>query len=971
MFKSLEYKELDKSGLEAKIKAVLPHLLAGNFRAAGAKKLKGTTFYRAKLDDTNRLLFKIAKLGDESFILLLETIRNHNYERSRFLRGATCCDLAKAEVEWTDDDNPTATQTLRYVNPGQTTFHYLDKPISFDPLQSQLLATRLPLIVVGTAGSGKTAVVLEYLKQLDGRVLYITLSKFLAEAARGYYFDQGFSNERQEVDFFSYTELLETIQIPSGSECDYETFRAWFSRQRSNFNDARKLFEEFRGVLTGTSVDAAYLTREQYQDLGTKQSIFLGSERSEVYDLFQKFFVHMKEKDLFDVNIESFLLLDQVSAEYDFLCVDEIQDFTPVQLAFALKFLKNKFNFLMCGDSNQIVHPNFFSWSRVKSHFFNSEIETGRVIHILKHNYRNSGAVTELANNILKIKQSRFGSIDKESNFLIESDKSLAGSIEFLRDSPAVRKNINEKTRRSTQFAVIVLSDSQKQAAKGIFNTPLVFTVHEAKGLEYQNIILLNIVSSSEREFKEVVEGVSTSDLEATELEFLRAKDKSDKSLEALKFYINALYVALTRSVQSVYWIEASVKHPLFELLGFAAVKESVSLKEQQSSLEEWQREAKRLESHGKKSQAEDIRKNILHQVPVPWKVASVADIEAALPRALDPTLHDKKNQKLVFEMAFVHGWNWILPELVKAKYSFAADKRASELYIRRKYYSDFSQRGLGRLKSLVMKHGVDFENVLGERPLEIAAKLGEYEVAKELVDWGARKDSIGASGLTPFGHLLAGALYSEFFDMTNFLRLSDLLAPASINLKFKNRLIKVDARAPEYVFLNVLLAIAPHVFLNDAKYSVAEGLDARRFAELVVKLPDAIMPPHRKRREYVSSLLSKNEVNRENASKAKSQDSKRIFVRVRAGKYVLNPLLEIESGGTWISVMKLFPYEFALRTSRSPFLKVRWEFVQSQIERVQRGESLADEQARRVREFFLANPEFAARLAARHEAKT
>lgn len=210
-------------------------------------------------------------------MLLLETIRNHSYDRSRFLRGATCCDLAKVETEWADDDKPAASQRLRYVNQGEPRFHYLDKPISFDPLQSELLATRLPLIVVGTAGSGKTAVVLEYLKQLDGRVLYVTLSKFLAEAARGHYFSEGFANDKQEIDFYSYTELLETIQISEGTECSYEAFKSWFERQRTSFDDARKLFEEFKGVLTGIlgrSADVNARTVLTYRQLAQNSRYF-------------------------------------------------------------------------------------------------------------------------------------------------------------------------------------------------------------------------------------------------------------------------------------------------------------------------------------------------------------------------------------------------------------------------------------------------------------------------------------------------------------------------------------------------------------------------------------------------------------------------------------------------------------------------------------------------------------------------
>jgi len=40
------------------------------------------------------------------------------------------------------------------------------------------------------------------------------------------------------------------------------------------------------------------------------------------------------------------------------------------------------------------------------------------------------------------------------------------------------------------------------------------------------------------------------------ELRYARAKDKSDKSIDAYKFYINALYVATTRAVRSLYLVE-------------------------------------------------------------------------------------------------------------------------------------------------------------------------------------------------------------------------------------------------------------------------------------------------------------------------------------------------------------------------------------------------------------------------------
>ena len=43
-------------------------------------------FYRAKLDDADRLLFSLVRHGDEVCALMLEVIANHDYDKSRFMR---------------------------------------------------------------------------------------------------------------------------------------------------------------------------------------------------------------------------------------------------------------------------------------------------------------------------------------------------------------------------------------------------------------------------------------------------------------------------------------------------------------------------------------------------------------------------------------------------------------------------------------------------------------------------------------------------------------------------------------------------------------------------------------------------------------------------------------------------------------------------------------------------------------------
>ena len=48
---------------------------------------------------------------------------------------------------------------------------------------------------------------------------------------------------------------------------------------------------------------------------------------------------------------------------------------------------------------------------------------------------------------------------------------------------------------------------------------------------------------------------MTAQDLRKDELAYSRARDKGDRSLELWKFYVNALYVALTRAVQTLYLV--------------------------------------------------------------------------------------------------------------------------------------------------------------------------------------------------------------------------------------------------------------------------------------------------------------------------------------------------------------------------------------------------------------------------------
>ena len=608
----LTHQGLDAHRLQKAVGRVRSAIAAGDFKAAAVKKLTPTPYWRAKLDDKARLLIRFVRHDRETVCLFLEIIDNHAYDKSRFLRGARidpdkieqAPDVTTADV-LAPEAVPTNAHPVRFtwLHPTRDQFVLLDKPIMFDDVQEAVRLRPAPLVLLGPAGSGKTAVTLTKLREANGRVLYVTQSSYLAQSARVLYRAHGYENDSQEVEFLSYREFLETIRVPTGTEVRVADFEPWFNRHRAALRsdvpgaDAFALFEEFRGVI-GARPEAP-LSLEDYQALGVRQSLFpAGPARTAVHGLFGRYVAWLNESGRYDLNLVAHAWRPLAESVYDFLVVDEVQDFTNAQLALILTTLKTPKNFLLCGDAHQVVHPNFFSWAAVRALFWQgpaAEEVGSEQISVLRANFRNTQSVTDVANRLLRIKQARFGSIDRESSFLVECASDQAGSVQLLAGKDATLRDLDTRSRASVHHAVIVLRDEDKPAAREHFRTPLIFSVHEVKGLEYPHVILFNLISGARADYAEICRDVSLADLAKENLEFRRARDKTDKSLEIYKFYVNALYVAMTRAVETLVLAESDMRHPLLSLLNLKEDKGGLSGATHTSTKQEWALEARKL----------------------------------------------------------------------------------------------------------------------------------------------------------------------------------------------------------------------------------------------------------------------------------------------------------------------------------------------------------------------------------------
>jgi hypothetical protein len=892
--KLLIYRGLDTAAIPGFDK-LAGYLAAGDFRSAEVKKL-GDNLYRARLDRSNRLLFSLYRHAGESYVLILEYLPAHAYEKSRFLsRGVTIDEdkipAVSAEAAQTAPD-------LTYVNPRLPRFHLLDKVLSFDEEQEGIYRQAPPLVVIGSAGSGKTALTLEKLKDAQGEVLYVTRSAFLAQNARELYDAHHYENPDQEVSFLSFREYLESIAVPPGREITPRAFAAWAGRQRlsKELKDAHRLFEEFQGAITGTAEDRAWLDRESYRALGVRQSIFPAEQRDAVYDCFERYLRFLDSEGWFDPNIVSHRWLAKVEATYDFLVVDEVQDLTNVQLLLILKSLRDPTRFILCGDSNQIVHPNFFSWSKVKTLFWRQEGSgaPAELIRILATNFRNSPEVTAVANRLLRIKHARFGSVDKESNYLVESRGPSGGRVVLLKDSDPIKQELDRRTSASARFAILVLHPDQKAEVRRFFRTPLVFSIHEAKGLEYENVLLYGFVSGEERRFRDIAGDLTRTDLGEGpgDLRYARARDKGDKSLEVFKFYINALYVAVTRAVRNLYLIEPRPGQPLLELLGLGEASEALDAVEtKSSSLDEWRREAHRLELQGKEEQAAEIRDRILKQRQIPWTVLRGEALEALRETAL--VKGDKQARIALMEQALVYHDQRTLNALVRAGFETAKRPDKAMATVEKKHYTNYTFKNPGAVLREADRYGIDFRNCFDQTPLMIAARMGNAELAAELLDRDADTSLVDGNGLNAFQIALDRACADERFARTKLPAIFERLAPPSIDIQVEGRLVKLERRLMEYL----MLCIAMVLFYQRLGENWALGgrlLTAPDFAEVLAHFPESVIPARRKARQYLSSILSKNEVHR------LGPYNRKLFLRHRQGHYLLNPELALRVDGEW-----------------------------------------------------------------------
>ncbi|MBC7446936.1 MAG: hypothetical protein H7330_02635, partial [Hymenobacteraceae bacterium] len=524
-------------------------------------------------------------------------------------------------------------------------------------------------------------------------------------------------------------------------------------------------------------------------------------------------------------------------------------------------------------------------------------------LHLLRTNYRNAPPVTALANRLLTLKNRRFGSLDRESTFLVEAATQQSGEVVFLTDTPDAQRQLNARIRRSAQWAVVVLREEDKAAVRRFFDTPLLFSVHEAKGLEYENIVLVNCISQHGKLFREVAADLTPADLDlaGADVRYARAPDRADHHAAHYTFFVNALYVAVTRARQSLFVMERADRHPLLPLLGLTTPSPKVELTEQTSTPDEWRREARRPAQQGRTEQAAAIREQVLEQQAPTWEPLTSERFEELKTQAFDPTHYNRKAKDRVFETAVLHGDIGTIQALQqldgRQRYNPArAVSHNTRNHLIRKFYDPYRHNQLAPVAAYVARYGADVRDEHGLTPLLAASLLRVYPLVVQL-----RRLDVNLTQPDLMGRLPLHILLMHYAEMPTAVEtfLGDLylrLLPPTVRFRYLGKIIKLPQDEVETIAFHYLLfgqlPLLRRKYLHahhGATTAEARFVEAADLEALLQTFADGAIAPRHKTRRFVNTLLAQHEVGKQFPS------SQQLWLRVKHGQYMLNPMIDLE----------------------------------------------------------------------------
>lgn len=355
----------------------------------------------------------------------------------------------------------------------------------------------------------------------------------------------------------------------------FNEFHQWYSAESNRPVPLHTAWHIIRTYIKGMAIDGNFLSVKDLEaipegDLSVSPTD-LRNTRAHIFDRYQGFLSENNAIDEQDLSIQALKTLarDTGVEKYGAVACDEAQDFTFVDhqvIARLSAFSAMSLNardftnvpMVLAGDPYQTINPTGFDWDKIKEKYF---ITLNYLFGLkdavvnfqeLTINYRSTPPIVALSNAVLGIRRLMGAKPGAQKSWQMpgrggwgfyDINTTISGSR-----TNEVTRIIEQNILQSAGSVHILVNCEPEEKANFVANdaflsknveTLTIFTPMEAKGLEFERVILYKFAANDAPLIDQYGAGSKKADI-------------SDE------YFVNKLYVACTRACETLYLVEAA-----------------------------------------------------------------------------------------------------------------------------------------------------------------------------------------------------------------------------------------------------------------------------------------------------------------------------------------------------------------------------------------------------------------------------